>query len=87
MVSQEITIANEEGLHARPAALFVKAASKFTSDITLEANGKKANAKSVMRLMTVGAKKGMSVKISAEGSDEQEAVQSLIELIQSGFGE
>jgi phosphocarrier protein len=87
MYSETITIQNKTGLHARPAATFVQAASKFKSNITIETESKKGNAKSMLSLLSIGAAKGTSVKIGAEGEDEEQAVKALVALIQSKFGE
>ncbi|HWO74892.1 MAG TPA: phosphocarrier protein HPr [Bacillus sp. (in: firmicutes)] len=77
MVEKTFTITADTGLHARPATLLVQAASKFDSEIQLEYKGKKVNLKSIMGVMSLGVGKGASITISAEGSDEQEAINSL----------
>jgi len=82
-----ITINHEAGLHARPASLFVQTAGKFTSDIQVIHGEKKANAKSILSVLTLGVQQGAELKIIAEGEDEQEAVQELEQLIKSNFGE
>ena len=82
-----LTIDHETGLHARPAALFVQTAGKFASDITVTHGERTANAKSVLTVLTLGAKQGSEVTISAEGDDAQEALDALKELIESNFGE
>jgi phosphocarrier protein HPr len=89
MVSQTATIQNEQGFHLRPAQLFTECASKFESDITLTVSGMddEINPKSILGLMSLGLEKGTSVTISAEGSDEEQAVAELVALIDSGFGE
>lgn len=71
----------EAGLHARPASLFVKTAKQFSSSIIVVKDGREANAKSPMKLMTLGAKKGDGILIRAEGEDEEEAVDALVKLI------
>lgn len=81
MVEREVTIVPEEGLHARPAAEFVKAAKGYTSDIKVIKSGKEANAKSSLNLMSLGAKKGDDLTIRAEGEDEQAAADTLANLI------
>ena len=81
MVVKEATIVPEAGLHARPASLFVKTAKQFSSSITVVKDGREANAKSPMKLMTLGAKKGDEILIRAEGEDEEEAVDALVKLI------
>lgn len=87
MYSDSIEIQNATGLHARPAATFVQAASKFKSSITIEKDEKQANAKSIISLLSIGASKGCTIKIAAVGEDEKQAVTTLIELIKSKFGE
>lgn len=89
MVTKTTIVKNHPGLHARPAALFTQAASKFESKILISRVGsdKKANAKSIMMLLSLSISQGEQVEISAEGTDEQEAVDYLIELIDKGLGE
>jgi len=87
MYIRDIKIENKTGLHARPASAFVRVAVKFKSNITVSKDSKKANAKSIMSVLTLGASKGSTVSIGAEGPDEQEAVIALCDLIESGFGE
>lgn len=77
----ETTVGPEAGLHARPAAQFVKAAKKFTADITVIKDGREANAKSSLKVMTLGAKKGDKLSIQAVGEDAEEAVEALVGLI------
>lgn len=87
MIEKTVEIKNKTGLHARPAALFVQAASKFSSQIWVEKENKKVNAKSIMGIMSLGVAQGNTVKLIADGSDEQEAIKSLVDLIDSKFGE
>ncbi|MFO6426515.1 phosphocarrier protein Hpr [Escherichia coli] len=72
---QQVTITAPNGLHTRPAAQFVKEAKGFTSEITVTSNGKSASAKSLFKLQTLGLTQGTVVTISAEGEDEQKAVE------------
>jgi phosphotransferase system HPr (HPr) family protein len=81
MVEKETKIGPQEGLHARPAAQFVKTAKGFSSEIMIVKGDKEANAKSSMKIMTLGAKKGHEIVIRAEGNDAEEAVEALVELI------
>ena len=83
MKSEKITIVNETGLHARPASNFVGQALKFKSEISLQKGEKKASAKSILSVLSLGVTKGTEITISAEGPDEEEAVSKLIELIKS----
>lgn len=75
------------GLHARPAAAFVKLANKFQSDIAVQHGDRKANAKSILNVLTLGAHQGSEVVIHAEGADAEDALRALDELIKSNFGE
>jgi phosphocarrier protein HPr len=87
MIEKTVTITNPTGLHARPAALFVQTAGKFTSYVWLSKNDKKVNAKSIMGLMSLAVSSGTVIAIGAEGEDEQIAVKELIDLVTSGFRE
>jgi phosphotransferase system HPr (HPr) family protein len=84
MKSQKVVISNETGLHARPAALFVEEAKKHSSSITVQKEGKpaKANGKSIVFLLSLGIAKGDTITISADGSDEEVAVDSLVRFLQ-----
>lgn len=84
MYSRETTILNSTGLHARPGADFVEKAKKYASKITIRplARDKIANAKSIVHLLALGLKKDARVEIAAEGGDEREAVDGLVELVQ-----
>lgn len=81
MFQKEVTITAPNGLHTRPAAQLVKEAKAFTSDITISSNGKSASAKSLFKLQTLGLTQGTVISISAEGEDEQQAVEHLVKLI------
>ena len=81
MVEKEVTIVPEEGLHARPAAEFVKEAKNYNSDIKVIKDGKEANAKSSLSLMGLGAAQGDELTIRAEGEDEEAAAEALADLI------
>ncbi|HEX8917440.1 MAG TPA: HPr family phosphocarrier protein [Chloroflexota bacterium] len=88
--SAELEVQNEHGLHARPAALFVQRSARFRSAITLRnltRDGKEVNAKSIMDVLTAGVEKGSRIQIFATGSDADEAVESLTELIRMGLGD
>jgi phosphotransferase system HPr (HPr) family protein len=90
MIDSTITITHEVGLHARPAATFVKKAAEFQSAITIEnltRGGDPMNAKSVVSVFKAAVAQGHDVKIVANGSDEQEAIAALLGLIESNFGE
>lgn len=81
MYSDEIVLQNETGLHARPASIFVQEASKYISNINLIMKKQRYNAKSIMGLLSMGASKGDAFIIEAEGEDEKEAVNALINLL------
>lgn len=89
MYKKTVAVQNSSGLHARPAAVFIAEAKKFQSDITLCRMGESAgiNAKSMVKLLSLGIHQGEKLEISAEGEDEIAAVDALIALIESGFGE
>ncbi|ESU34057.1 phosphate ABC transporter permease [Bacillus sp. 17376] len=82
MMEKQVEVKLKTGLQARPAALFVQEANRFSSDIFLEKDGKKVNAKSIMGLMSLAVSAGTSVNLIAEGNDEEEAVEKLAEYIQ-----
>ncbi|MAB76277.1 MAG: phosphocarrier protein HPr [Verrucomicrobiales bacterium] len=85
MPACELTIPNEEGLHARPAAKFVKLASQFSSEIWVEKDGEEINGKSIMGLMMLAAAKGAVIKVTADGDDADEAISKISALVNSGF--
>ena len=87
MTEKMVTIKNRAGIHARPAALIVQTASRYDSKIYLEKENEKINAKSIMGIITLGASYNTPLKISAEGSDEQEAVEALWQLFENRFEE
>lgn len=83
MTEKLVKITNKTGLHARPATDFVKEAKKYKSNILVEFNGKKADGKSVLGILTLGVSQGSTIKIYVDGEDEREAVRALIDLINS----
>jgi phosphocarrier protein len=82
MFKKEVEIINSLGIHARPASLIVKIASVFDSQVELEKDGVKVNAKSIMGVLMLASEQGDKLTIIAEGKDEKEAVEALIELIE-----
>jgi len=82
MVEKQVEVLLKTGLQARPAALFVQEANRFSSDIYLEKNGKKVNAKSIMGLMSLAVSSGSVIKLIAEGPDENEAIEVLTKYVQ-----
>ncbi|MBI2793625.1 MAG: HPr family phosphocarrier protein [Ignavibacteria bacterium] len=87
MIETTVLVTNRAGLHTRPAAMLVKVASKFLSDIYLIRDGFQINAKSIVGVMTLAAEHGCELGLEVEGKDEAEAVQAVRELFASGFGE
>lgn len=87
MIKKKVTIVNDAGLHARPAAALVKVASKFESDFHIHMYGYKVNGKSILGVMTLAAEKGAELELEVEGPDEDEAMEAITELINDGFGE
>jgi phosphocarrier protein HPr len=87
VIERTVTIANKNGLHARPAAEIVKAAAKFKSDILLVRDDLEVNGKSIMGVMMLAAEFGSSLLLRADGPDEKEAVGAIAQLIESKFGE
>ena len=87
MLTASIKIINKLGLHARASAKLTQVANQFQSDIWIEKNNKKVNAKSIMGVMMLAASQGSEVIITTEGSDEKEAFNSIVNLINDYFGE
>lgn len=90
MQSSDILVTHPVGLHARPAAEFVKTAGKFPCNITvcnLTTAGKTVNAKSILSVLTLGVQQGHTIRIETDGEKEEEALAGLKDLIQTNFGE
>ena len=87
MVSRNITIKNSVGLHARPATFFIQKANSYKSYVWVEKDDRRVNAKSLLGVLSLGITKGMEVTLIADGPDEKEAVEALIELISTNFSE
>ena len=87
MVTKSVTVTNPLGLHARAAARFVHLATRFSSQIRVARESKVMDGKSIMGILLLAAARGTMLTISADGPDEMDAVQSLIALVESGFGE
>jgi len=90
MYKKEVEVVNKHGLHARPGSDFVNAAGKFKSKITirrLDEDEGPVNAKSIAFVLSLGIGKGINVELAADGEDEQEAVDSLVAMINEGFGD
>ena len=87
MQQTKITIHNEVGLHARPAAQLVKLAKQFTCKITVTSNSKTVNAKSLILLLGLAVSKDAEIEITADGEDEVQAIEALVTLIDNNFAE
>ena len=87
MICRPITIINKLGLHARATNKLVTTASRFDSKITLKAKGREVDARNIMQVMMLAASKGTEVELTADGPDEQEAIDALVALIDDYFGE
>lgn len=87
MYTKEVTVQNQVGLHARPATFFIQKANEFKSSIWLEKDDRRVNAKSLLGVLSLGIMGGTEVRIMAGGADEQEAVDALVALVESGFAE
>ncbi len=87
LVSKEVVINNQVGLHARPATFFIQKANEFKSSIWIEKDDRRVNAKSLLGVLSLGIVKGTGVTIVADGADEDEAILTLSELIDSDFSE
>ena len=84
---QEVMVINKYGLHARPAMQFVDVANRFSSTITVASGPTEMDAKSIMSVLQLAATKGTVLRLKAQGDDATRALQALIELVSSGFGE
>jgi len=87
LVSLEVTIVNELGMHARAAAHFVRESSKLQSEIWLMKGNNRVNGKSIMGILTLAAAKGEIIVIEADGPDEEDAIKKLGDIVSSGFYE
>lgn len=87
MYMKEVIVQNKVGLHARPATFFIQKANEFKSVIWIEKEERRANAKSLLGVLSLGISGGMTIKIMADGSDETIAVDSLVKLVEMGFAE
>jgi len=87
MYMKEATVNNQVGLHARPATFFIQKANEFKSSIWVEKDERRVNAKSLLGVLSLGIVKGTTINLIADGSDEKEAVEALVELISGNFGD
>jgi len=87
MTSRAVTVVNQLGLHARAAARFVHLATRFEAHVRVTRDSKVMDGKSIMGILLLAAARGTTITISADGRDEQAAVEALVKLVESGFGE
>ena len=87
MFVNEVTVQNHVGLHARPATFFIQKANEFKASIWVEKEERRVNAKSLLGVLSLGIVGGTTIRLIADGSDEEQAVASLVKLIDSGFAE
>ena len=85
MTTREVTITNSIGLHARPATFFIQKANAYKCTVWVEKEDRKVNAKSLLGVLSLGIAQGMTIKLIADGSDENEALDGLESLIHTGF--
>ena len=86
-MEKKVMIQNETGIHARPASMLVEEASNYEADLQIVYEGQEVNAKSIMGVMSLGISQDVEITVQAAGADEEEAVNAIVELIQSGFDE
>ena len=87
MFVKEVMVKNQVGLHARPATFFIQKANEFKSSIWIEKEERRVNAKSLLGILSLGIVGGTTIKVIADGSDEQAAVNDLVDLVDSGFSD
>lgn len=87
MCLKEVSVQNQVGLHARPATFFIQKANEFKSSIWVEKDDRRVNAKSLLGVLSLGIVGGTVIRVIADGADENEAVEALVNLINSGFAE
>ena len=87
MFVKEVSVKNQVGLHARPATFFIQKANEFKSSVWVEKDARRVNAKSLLGVLSLGIVGGTTIRIMADGSDEEQAVDGLVKLVESGFAE
>lgn len=87
MCMKDVEVKNQVGLHARPATFFIQKANEYKSSIWVEKEERRVNAKSLLGILSLGIVGGAKIRIIADGSDEQLAVDGLVQLVESGFSE
>ena len=87
MFVKEVSVKNQVGLHARPATFFIQKANEFKSSVWVEKDERRVNAKCLLGVLSLGIVGGTTIRIMADGSDEEQAVDGLVKLVESGFAE
>jgi len=87
VITKTVTIANRLGLHARPAAMLVTVASRYEAEVFLTKDGLRVNGKSIMGVMMLAAEQGTELIIEVDGPDEESAMEEIVRVVESGFGE
>ena len=87
MFVKDVVVQNQVGLHARPATFFIQKANEFKSSIWVEKEERRVDAKSLLGVLSLGIVGNTAIRVIADGSDEQAAVEALVQLVESGFAE
>lgn len=87
MLSKTVVVQNQVGLHARPATFFIQKSNEFKSSIWVEKDDRRVNAKSLLGVLSLGITKGMEITIITDGTDEKEAIEALVSLVESNFSD
>lgn len=87
MLTREVTVKNQVGLHARPATFFIQKANEYKASIWIEKDERRVNAKSLLGVLSLGITRGTQITLIADGADEGDAVEGLVELITSDFAD
>ncbi len=87
MVTREVTVLNQAGLHTRPASMIVREAARYKADFYIEKDGYEINGKSIIGVMTLAAEQGAKLTLTFDGEDEEDAAIAIAEIFASGFGE
>ena len=87
MYAKEVSVQTHVGLHARPATFFIQKANEYKASVWVEKEERRVNAKSLLGVLSLGIVGGTTIKIIADGADEQEAVDALVKLVETGFAE
>ena len=87
MVTREVTVLNQAGLHTRPASMIVREAARYKADFYIEKDGYEINGKSIIGVMTLAAEQGARLTLTFDGEDEEDAAVAIVKIFESGFGE